>query len=54
MGPDLYLSVQDVVADLTDVTLADNDANSILTAYDTVQEWGQDPVHPRPQKSDAP
>ena len=31
MGPDVSHSVQDYVADLTDVTLADEDSNSIPT-----------------------
>ena len=31
MGPDVRHSLQDYVADLTDVTLADEDSNSIPT-----------------------
>ena len=31
MGPDVSHSIQDYVADLTDVTLADEDSNSIPT-----------------------
>ena len=31
MGPDVSHSLQDYVADLTDVTLADEDSNSIPT-----------------------
>ena len=31
MGPDLTPSIQDYVADLTDVTLADEDSNLIPT-----------------------
>ena len=35
MGPDIGPSIQDIFIDLTDVTLADEDANSILTDDDS-------------------